>query len=87
MNRYRGISLLGRGSFGRTFLAIDELKPSKPKCVIKQFLPEVKSKKAIAKATELFEQEAKLLDQLGQHNQIPELLACFDGEEHKYLIQ
>ncbi|NJL51509.1 MAG: serine/threonine protein kinase [Hydrococcus sp. SU_1_0] len=87
MNRYRAISLLGQGGFGRTFLAIDEFKPSKPRCVIKQFLPEVKGLKAIQKATELFEQEAARLDQLGKHEQIPALLAFFDQEERKYLIQ
>jgi formylglycine-generating enzyme required for sulfatase activity len=87
VDRYRAISLLGQGSFGRTFLAIDELKPSKPRCVIKQFLPEVKGKKAINKAAELFEQEATRLDQLGKHQQIPELLAFFNQEDRKYLIQ
>ncbi len=87
MDRYRAVSLLGQGGFGRTFLAIDELKPSKPRCVIKQFLPEVKSKKAIKKATELFEREASRLDELGRHQQIPELLAFFNQEERKYLIQ
>ena len=87
MNRYRAVSILGQGGFGRTFLAIDEFKPSKPRCVIKQFLPEVKGAKAIKKATELFEREAARLDDLGQHNQIPELLAFFDQEDRKYLIQ
>jgi serine/threonine protein kinase len=87
MNRYRAISFLGQGGFGRTFLAIDKFKPSKPLCVIKQFLPEVKGLKAIQKATELFEQEATRLDQLGKHEQIPALLAFFDQEERKYLIQ
>ena len=87
MDRYRAISLLGQGGFGRTFLAIDELKPSKPRCVIKQFLPEVKGKKALKKATELFEREATRLDELGKHEQIPELLAFFNQEERKYLIQ
>ncbi len=87
MDRYRAVSLLGQGGFGRTFLAIDELKPSKPRCVVKQFLPEVKGKKAIKKATELFEREAARLDELGKHQQIPELLAFFNQEERKYLIQ
>ena len=87
MDRYRAVSLLGQGGFGRTFLAIDEFKPSKPRCVVKQFLPEVKGKKAIKKATELFEREAARLDELGKHQQIPELLAFFNQEERKYLIQ
>ncbi|MCC0178195.1 SUMF1/EgtB/PvdO family nonheme iron enzyme [Waterburya agarophytonicola K14] len=87
MDRYRAVSLLGQGGFGRTFLAIDEFKPSQPRCVIKQFLPEVKGKKALKKATELFEREAARLDELGKHQQIPELLAFFNQEERKYLVQ
>ena len=86
-DRYRAISLLGQGSFGRTFLAIDELKPSKPRCVIKQFLPELKGKKALKKAAELFKREAMRLDELGKHQQIPELLAFFNQEDRQYLIQ
>ncbi|WP_019509103.1 bifunctional serine/threonine-protein kinase/formylglycine-generating enzyme family protein [Pleurocapsa sp. PCC 7319] len=87
VDRYRAISLLGQGGFGRTFLAIDELKPSKPRCVVKQFLPEVKGKKALKKAAELFEREAMRLEELGKHKQIPELLAFFNQEDRQYLIQ
>ncbi|MDJ0692398.1 MAG: bifunctional serine/threonine-protein kinase/formylglycine-generating enzyme family protein [Xenococcaceae cyanobacterium MO_188.B32] len=87
VDRYRAIKMLGQGGFGRTFLAVDEFKPSKPRCVIKQFLPCVKGKKGLEKAAELFAQEAVRLDQLGQHDQIPELLACFSQENHQYLIQ
>ena len=87
VDRYRAIKMLGQGGFGRTFLAVDEFKPSKPRCVIKQFLPCVKGKKGLEKAAKLFAQEAVRLDQLGQHDQIPELLACFSQENHQYLIQ
>ena len=87
VDRYRAIKMLGQGGFGRTFLAVDEFKPSKPRCVIKQFLPCVKGKKGLEKAAELFAQEALQLDRLGQHDQIPELLAFFSQEKHQYLIQ
>ena len=87
VDRYRAVKILGKGGFGRTFLAVDEFKPSKPRCVIKQFLPDVKSKKGIKKAAELFEREAMRLDELGKHAQIPELLAFFNQEERQYLIQ
>lgn len=33
--RYRPIQPLGSGGFGKTFVAIDEDIPSKPRCVIK----------------------------------------------------
>ncbi|AFZ36303.1 serine/threonine protein kinase [Stanieria cyanosphaera PCC 7437] len=87
VDRYRAIKILGKGGFGRTFLAIDEFKPSKPRCVIKQFLPDVKGEKSLKKAAELFEREAMRLDELGKHEQIPELFAYFSQEERQYLIQ
>lgn len=86
-DRYRAIKILGKGGFGRTFLAVDEQKPSKPRCVIKQFLPQVKTQKGLSKAAELFAREADKLDRLGKHSQIPELLAFFGQEDRQYLIQ
>ena len=75
--RYRAIKLIGQGGFGRTFLSVDEDKPSKPPCVIKQFFPQAQGTDSAQKAAELFEQEAVRLDELGKHPQIPELLAHF----------
>lgn len=85
--RYRSIKLIGQGGFGRTFLAVDEHKPSKPRCVIKQFFPQAQGTNNSQKAAELFAQEAVRLDELGKHPQIPELLAHFSQDNHQYLIQ
>lgn len=85
--RYRALQAIGQGGFGKTFLAIDEDKPSKPKCVIKQFLPQAQSLKILKKAAELFEQEAVRLDELGKHPQIPELFAHFEQDALLYLVQ
>ncbi|MGD1807400.1 protein kinase domain-containing protein [Dapis sp. BLCC M126] len=86
-DRYRPLNLIGQGGFGRTFLAIDEDKPSKPYCVIKQFFPASQGTNNINKAAELFEKEATRLDQLGKHSQIPELMAHFTQDGRQYLVQ
>jgi serine/threonine protein kinase len=85
--RYRSIQPLGSGGFGRTFLAVDEDIPSKPRCVIKQLYIESPGSLVARKAAELFRQEAVRLDELGQHPQIPTLLAHFEQNRQLYLIQ
>ncbi|MEA5562217.1 serine/threonine-protein kinase [Planktothrix agardhii] len=83
--RYRAVKVIGHGGFGKTFLAVDEDKPSRPACVIKQFHPQMQGNSQ--KAIELFHREAERLDELGKHPQIPELLAHFEQENHQYLVQ
>lgn len=85
--RYRTIKPLGQGGFGKTFLAVDEDKPSHPYCVIKQFFPQAQGTNTVQKAAELFTQEASRLDELGKHPQIPELLAYFSQDNQQYLVQ
>ena len=84
--RYRAIHYLGEGGFGRTFVAVDQHRRNS-KCVIKQFLPLQQGSNAMQKCTELFKQEADLLQILGKHPQIPDLLAFFDQDNKLYLIQ
>ncbi|RAQ46712.1 serine/threonine protein kinase [Arthrospira sp. O9.13F] len=87
VERYYAKSILGQGGFGRTFLAVDDFKPSKPPCVIKQFLPQAQGTATLEKAAQLFDQEAQRLELLGKHSQIPELLAYFTADNRQYLIQ
>ncbi|MBD1825116.1 serine/threonine protein kinase [Cyanobacteria bacterium FACHB-DQ100] len=84
--RYCVVQPLGRGGFGKTFLAIDEDRLG-TRCVIKQFLPQSKGTKALNKAIQLFEQEAVRLHELGEHPHIPTLLAYFEQEQRLYLVQ
>jgi serine/threonine protein kinase len=87
LERYRPIKLIGKGGFGRTFLAIDEHKPSKPNCAVKQLNFIMRSPEEINKPIQLFEQEAVLLEALGNHPQIPALLASFTQDERLYIVQ
>jgi serine/threonine protein kinase len=85
--RYQALQLLGQGGFGKTFIAVDHDKPSKPKCVIKQCLPQLEETDGLAKAEALFAEEAKHLEQLGHHDQIPALYAHFTLDGQQYLVQ
>ncbi|MBU7585658.1 MAG: serine/threonine protein kinase [Nostoc sp. TH1S01] len=85
-NRYRPIQSIGGGGFGKTYLA-EDIDKLNERCVIKQFAPQVQGTGALKKATELFEQEAKRLQQLGKHPQIPTLLAYFNEDKRLYLVQ
>ncbi len=85
-DRYRPIKFLGEGGFGRTFQAVDEKRLNTP-CVIKQFLPQQAGSAALQKATELFQQEAQRLQELGKHPQIPDLEAFFSQDDRLYLVQ
>jgi serine/threonine protein kinase len=86
-NRYRVLKPLGQGGFGRTFLAVDETHPSQILCTIKQFLPQAQSPNNHPKAEQLLHQEALQLARLGEHPQIPELLASFTEDGQQYLVQ
>ncbi|MBD1832307.1 protein kinase [Cyanobacteria bacterium FACHB-472] len=86
-DRYRAIKPIGQGGFGRTFLANDESKSSKARCVIKQFFPQQQGTNNRKKAAELFREEATRLELLGKHQQIPQLLEYFEQDDHQYLVQ
>jgi len=83
-DRYLAIKLIGQGSFGRTFLAIDRHQPNSPRCVVKQFFPQhLGNQKAVA----LFQQEALRLKELGQHERIPEFIEVLEQDGWLFLAQ
>lgn len=84
--RYRVVRPLGQGGFGRTYLATDDDR-LQARCVIKQFSPQLQGTKSLEKAVKLFEQEAVRLYELGEHPQIPALLAYFEHDKRLYLVQ
>ncbi|NEO14502.1 MULTISPECIES: serine/threonine-protein kinase [unclassified Moorena] len=85
--RYKIINQLGAGGFGRTFLAQDIHLPNQPQCVVKHLLPQTEQTATLQMARRLFDREARFLYQLGNHDQIPRLLAHFEEDQQFYLVQ
>ncbi|MGF1496925.1 MAG: tetratricopeptide repeat protein [Elainellaceae cyanobacterium] len=85
--RYQLVACLGEGGFGQTFRAQDLHLPGQPLCVVKQLKPQVTSAQDLMVARRLFDTEAKALYELGNHPQIPRLLAHFEENQEFYLAQ
>ncbi|MBE9115445.1 protein kinase [Lusitaniella coriacea LEGE 07157] len=85
--RYQIIQTLGSGGFGQTFLARDTRRPGDPICVVKHLKPISSDLDFLATARRLFKSEAETLERLGNHDQIPRLLAYFEEEQEFYLVQ
>ncbi|WP_026072631.1 serine/threonine-protein kinase [Nodosilinea nodulosa] len=84
-DRYRCQRPLGQGGFGRTYLAVDEGSDSQPVCVVKQMT--LALGKDRAEGRDRFHREADRLATLGQHPQIPALLAVIDNAQGQFLVQ
>ncbi|WAS04023.1 serine/threonine-protein kinase [Gloeomargaritales cyanobacterium VI4D9] len=85
--RYQILYPLGVGGFCQTLLAQDVQRPGHPQCVVKQLRPSHEDAQHLAIARRLFRAEAETLEKLGQHPQIPRLLAYFEQGGDFYLVQ
>jgi tetratricopeptide (TPR) repeat protein len=85
--RYKIITELGQGGFGKTFIAQDQHLPNNHPCVVKQLKPQATDPLSLQTARRLFDTEAKVLHQLGSHDQIPQLFAYFEENQEFYLVQ
>ena len=87
-NRYQIVSILARGGFGETYIAIDTNMPSQRRCVIKKLQPAIQSEEMPEWLKERFQKEASVLEELGEQNrQIPRLYGYFAQDNHFYLVQ
>ncbi|MBW4669643.1 MAG: CHASE2 domain-containing protein [Cyanomargarita calcarea GSE-NOS-MK-12-04C] len=85
--RYRVIELLGSGGFSYTYLSEDTHRPGNLKCVVKYLQPARKDDLFLEVARRLFKTEAEMLELLGQHDQIPQLMAYFEENQQFFLVQ
>jgi len=86
-HRYQVIRVLATGGFGETYIAQDTRRPGNPICVVKHLKGANSDPKIFETAKRLFHSEAETLEKLGNHDQIPRLLAYFDENKEFYLVQ
>jgi eukaryotic-like serine/threonine-protein kinase len=92
--QYDITKFLGLGRFGETYLAKSKELPGQPQCILKRYRPQQVVRGAspmenqpFALVKKSFEVQSELLYQLGQHDQIPRILAKIEDEENLYLVQ
>ncbi|NER36154.1 MAG: serine/threonine protein kinase [Oscillatoria sp. SIO1A7] len=90
--RYRILKFLGQGGFAETYIAEDIHLPDRPQHVVKKLQPlgangAPPDPAVLQIARRLFDREAKVLYQLGNHDRIPKLLAHFQESQEFYLVQ
>lgn len=85
--RYQVTKTLRETGFCDTFLAKDTQLPGNPFCVVKQLHPKSNEEFVLDTARRLFDNEAKVLYKLGNHPQIPRLLAHLEVDDQFYLVQ
>jgi formylglycine-generating enzyme required for sulfatase activity len=81
--RYEVLKKLGEGAFGETYKAQDHERPSKPFCLVKRLKP-IHTHPLVR---EFFDREAAVLERLGEHPQIPRLLAHFTIGQDLFIVQ
>ncbi|MEE3716730.1 serine/threonine-protein kinase [Tumidithrix elongata RA019] len=89
--RYLTEKPLARGGFGAAYIARDRYTPAMRRCVVKQLMPLGLTGQQLEIAKQMFDREGEVLERLGTHPQIPDLLAFFEVQAGKdnffYLVQ
>jgi ABC-type branched-subunit amino acid transport system substrate-binding protein/tRNA A-37 threonylcarbamoyl transferase component Bud32 len=87
-DRYQIIGQLGKGGFARTYTADDLDKPNNSPCVVKEIMPpQSDDPRVLLRAQEVFEREARTLQLLGSHSQIPTFIDHFQENQKFYIVQ
>ncbi|MBD2205555.1 protein kinase [Calothrix sp. FACHB-1219] len=85
--RYRILQEISRSGFDVTYLAEDIHIPGRPKCIVKKLEPLQRDPFSLQVIKRLFASEAELLVRLGEHDQIPRIIAYFEEYQELFLVQ
>jgi eukaryotic-like serine/threonine-protein kinase len=83
---YKIIKFLGMGRSGSAYLAENLDLPDRPPCLVKKFQYSDDPTIAEPLIDKLFEAQASILQQVGQHSLVPTLLAKFAEDGSRYFV-
>jgi eukaryotic-like serine/threonine-protein kinase len=86
-SHYHIVKLLGAGRSGTAYLAEDIDLPTYPPCLVKKFKHVDDNAIERSLIQNLFELQTKIFSQVGQHPQIPTLIAKFEEDGDRYLVR
>ena len=84
---YQIVKVLGLGRSGITYLAQDIDAIDLPLYVIKEIQPTNSSESSPALVRAMFEAQGSIAYRVGQHPQIPSIVAKFEEDGHRYLVR
>ena len=86
--RYHILQSLGAGVFGQIYIVEDVDYPERPRYVVKQLkVNNYQSNSYFYYLKLRFFTETETLKHLGQHDQIPQLITCFEENDRFYLVE
>jgi eukaryotic-like serine/threonine-protein kinase len=86
-SHYKIVKLLGTGRSGAAYLAEDIDLPTYPLCLVKKFKHIDDNSIERSLIQQLFELQSTIFSQVGQHPQIPTLIAKFEEDGDQYLVR
>jgi eukaryotic-like serine/threonine-protein kinase len=86
-SHYKIVKLLGMGRSGAAYLAEDIDLPTCPPCLVKKFKHIDDNPIEQSLIQQLFEFQTTIFSQVGQHPQIPTLIAKFEEDGDRYLVR
>lgn len=84
--RYKAVHVLSVGTFGDLYLTEDNWN-NNSRCVVKHLKSKSWQPERSLLCRQQFANEVLILNQLGSHSQIPQLLDCFKNDQGFYLVQ
>src|SRR5919202_933660 len=85
--RYRIIKVTDSSEVGKTYLAADTHRPGYPQCTVREMRLPGTSSQTPELVKVIFQRNAEIIEKLGKHDKIPELLAYFEENQSLYLIE